>query len=87
MDTRAGSKDYSPRGTDRVRPASARHQARPSRGWRSALVVLAIALAVLAVMATRAHARSGPPATAGPVRVSVDGRAAPGPAPFRRSAT
>jgi hypothetical protein len=90
MDTGTGARtnDYSPRGTDRVRPASARRRARPAiRSWRSVLVVLAIALAVLVVMATRARARSGPPATAGPVRVSIDGDNGPGLAPFPRSAT
>ena len=87
MDTRADSKDYAPRGTDRVRPTSTRRPARPGRGWRSVLVLLAIALAVLAVMAARSRAASREAATAGPTGVSIDRRAGPDLAPFRQPVT
>jgi hypothetical protein len=87
MDTGARPNDYSPRGTDRLRPTGARRRARPARSWRSVLVVLAIALAALVVLATRARAWSSRTATAGPVRVSIDGRAGSDLAPVRRSAT
>ena len=72
METPVGTKDYAPRGTEHARPASAiRRRARPGRFWRSALMALAIAVAVLALLATRARAEPGGSAPTRAVRVQL----------------
>lgn len=73
MDPSIGTKDYAPRGTDRVRPASTHRAARPGRTWRWALVVLALAVAVLALVATRARAQPVGSASTRAVRVGIGG--------------
>jgi hypothetical protein len=73
MDTRAGTNDYAPRGTERARPPRAHRRARPGRFWRSTLMALAVAVAVLALLATRARAQPGGSAPARAVRVGIGG--------------
>jgi opacity protein-like surface antigen len=72
MDT-GGTKDYAPRGTERARPPRARRSARARGVWRPALVALALAIAVLALLATRARAQPGGSAPPRAVRVGIGG--------------
>ena len=73
MDTPVGTKDYALRGTERARPASASRRTRPGRFWRSTLIVLAFAVALLALLATRARAQPGGSAPVRAVRVGIGG--------------
>ena len=73
MDTARDTQDYSPRGTDHVRPARARRRSTAGRYWRLALIVVAIAVAILVVSATRARAQPAGSAAAGPVRLGISG--------------